>query len=82
MPWNNPFGRSKGQPATFDCSGNAGIVAAGDGLVLNGWIVTGSGSGIPGMRMGKMTNKNRKNERFGDIGMGNAVGGVGAGFAF
>lgn len=45
IPWKSSSGRLSGQPATSDCSGNAGMVSGGDGFGWNGWILTGSGSG-------------------------------------
>ena len=59
IPWKRPSGRSSGQPATLDCSGNAGIVAGGDGFGRNDWIVTGSGLGRPG-KVGKRIEKKKK----------------------
>ena len=43
-------GRSNGQPASLDCSGNAGIVAGGDGF----------GLGKPERRRGKRASNKRK----------------------
>ena len=59
IPWKRPSGRSSGQPATLDCSGNAGIVAGGDGFGRNDWIVAGSGLGRPG-KVGKRIEKKKK----------------------
>jgi hypothetical protein len=59
IPWKRPSGRSSGQPATLDCSGNAGIVTGGDGFGRNDWIVAGSGLGKPG-KVGKRIEKKKK----------------------
>lgn len=92
IPWKSSSGRSSGQPATLDCSGNAGIVAGEDWVGWNGRIAAGSGLGRP-VEAGRRTEKKTKTEkigRFGDIGSKEVsfflcvrgyVGGVGFVFA-
>jgi hypothetical protein len=78
IPWKSSSGRSSGQPATLDCSGNAGIVPGEDWVGWNGKIVAGSGFGRPveaGRRMEKKT-KTEKTGRFGDIGTKELQGSV------
>lgn len=70
-PWNSCSGRSSGQPATLDCSGNAGIVAGGAEFIKNGCIAAGSGLGIvknAGKRPEKKKKKKRKNGGLATIG--------------
>ena len=67
MPWKSSLGRSNGQPARLDCSGNAGIVVV---LGLNGCIVSGSGLGKPARRRGTQVSTRRKVRMFRDIGVG------------
>lgn len=70
IPWKSSSGRSSGQPAALDCSGNAGIVAGGDWVGWNGRIVAGSGLGRPGVAGRRMEKKTKtvKICGFGDIG--------------
>lgn len=66
IPWKSWSGRLRGQPATSDCSGNAGIVAGGDDddddvfVGRKGWIVAGSGSGLG---RPEMEEKNRRKKK-------------------
>ena len=60
MPWKRSSGRSSGQPEKSDCSGKAGMVSGGDGLMRNGWTVTGSEFEVTGSRMVKKTMREMK----------------------
>lgn len=62
MPWKSSSGRSNGHPATLDCSGNAGIVACGDGFGRNDWIEAGSGLGRP-RKVGKIIEKKKTKKK-------------------
>lgn len=48
MSWKRASGRSKGQPAASDCSGNAGMVAGGEEKTGSRVWVSGSGLGKMG----------------------------------